>query len=167
MYIGPKRHQQHLYGLYMSSPSSLSAQVPHAHTPINPTSSCSQQLCQHCCCWWCCPSCSCCHHHPCCAILALLLALAVTLLACHCSALVSLALIPISTHNPPYEQGLVGLGQVQPHSFLSPSPPHCPVTLIFPPCKQALAAVVVVVPLCFIVWSSRYLKMFVSNKKMK
>jgi len=103
-------------------------------------------LWQHCCHWWCRPSCSRHCHCPCHAILALLLALAVTLLTRHCPALASLALVAISTHNPPYEQGLIGLGQVWPRSFLSPSPPHHPITLILPPCEQVLT-VVVVVPL--------------------
>ena len=79
-------------------------------------------LCQHCCYWWCRPSHSHCHS-PHCAILVLLLARAVALLAHHCPVLESLSLITVSTRNPPYEQGLIGMGQVQPHSFLSPSPP--------------------------------------------
>jgi hypothetical protein len=59
------------------------------------------------------------------AVLALLLALTVAFLAHCCPPLASLALIAVSTCNPPYEQGLIGLGRVQPHSFLSPSPPYC------------------------------------------
>ena len=84
-------------------------------------------LCQRCCCWWCHPSCSRRRRRrrPCRAILALLLALAVALLARRCPALASLALVAVSTRNPPYNQGFVGLGRVPPHSFLSPSPPHC------------------------------------------
>jgi hypothetical protein len=60
------------------------------------------------------------------------LALAVALLARHCPALESLALVAVSTHNPPYKQGLVGLGRVQPRSFLSLSPPHCRFSPSFP-----------------------------------
>jgi hypothetical protein len=118
----------------MLSLSSLSAWVLHSRTHIDPMSSCLQQL------WGCCvdvvdvggaipPILTVCHRH---AILALLLALAVTLLARHCPALASLGLITISTHNPPYKQGLIGLGQVQPHSFLSLSPPHCRCSPLFP-----------------------------------
>jgi hypothetical protein len=82
-------------------------------------------LCQHCCHWWCCPSHSRHCHRPHHAVLALLLALAVAFLAHCCPLLMSLSLIAISTHNPPY-------GQVQPHSFLSLSPPHCHCSPSFP-----------------------------------
>ena len=116
----------------MSSPSPLSARVPHPHRPHEQLlAAVVGVLCRHCWHWWCRPSHSR-RRHPRRAVLVLLLALAVALLARRCPALESLALVAVSTRNPPYEQGLVGLGRVQPRSFLSPSPPHCRCSPSFP-----------------------------------
>ena len=116
----------------MSSPSPLSARVLHPHRPHEQLlAAVVGVLCRRCWHWWCRPS----HSPRRCprrAVLVLLLALAIALLARRCPALESLALVAVTTRNPPYEQGLVGLGRVRPLSFLSPSPPHCRFSPSFP-----------------------------------
>ena len=116
----------------MLSPSSLSARVLHPHQLHEQLLTVVVGvLCRRCWHWWCRPSCSPCRC-PRCAVLVLLLAHAVALLSRRCPALESLALVAVTTRNPPYEQGLIGLGQVRPRSFLSPSPPHCRFSPSFP-----------------------------------